>query len=51
MAEKTLTARIPEDLHKQLRIKLTKDNMTYQDWVSKMIKDYVNGSLKVSLKE
>lgn len=36
-----LTARIDRKLHKKLRMELLKNDITYQDWVVKKIKEYV----------
>lgn len=36
-----LTARINKDLHKELKMQLLKDDITYKDWVVKKIKEYV----------
>jgi len=41
VAKKTLTARIPKELHKELRKKLLDDDISYQKWVEDKIKDYV----------
>ena len=41
MSEKTVTARIPEELHVELRIKLAQEGLTYQGWVTEQIKKYV----------
>lgn len=40
--KKYLTARIDEELHKKLKIKLIKDNLTFQKWVEMKIIEYVN---------
>jgi len=42
LADKSITVRIPEELHQKLRIKLAEDNKTFQDWAKDKIIEYVD---------
>jgi len=37
----SLNAKIDKELHKKLKIKLLKDELTYKEWVIKQIKNYI----------
>ncbi|TDX44585.1 hypothetical protein C7959_1509 [Orenia marismortui] len=48
---KTITAKINDDLHKKLRMKLLADEKTYQDLANELIELYVSGLEVEKLKE
>lgn len=41
MDRKTLTVRVEKELHKQLKMQLIRDEITFQDWVENKIEEYV----------
>lgn len=41
---KNLNALVPDDLHKELKVQLAKDDLTYKDWLIKQIKEYVDNN-------
>lgn len=43
MGTKNLNAVVDEELHKKLKIKLLKEDITYKDWLTKKIEEYVEG--------
>ena len=48
MADKTITVRLPEELHQKLKIQLAKDSLTFQKWASDKIKDYVEENAEIN---
>ncbi len=46
MAEKTLTIRLNNELHKKLKIKLAQDERSFQGWAVEKIKEYVEEESK-----
>jgi hypothetical protein len=39
-----LNAKIDKKLHKKLRIKLLKNDLTYRDWLENKVKEYVENN-------
>ena len=46
MAEKTITIRLPEDLHKEIKIKIAKEGLSLKDYVLKLIENDLEKELK-----
>ena len=46
---KNLNALVPDDLHKELKIQLAKDDLTYKDWLINQIEEYIDGDINAKL--